>query len=105
MPKKWTIEASVLDVLADDGESIIQIENALARDNIALSRIDIKTIIIKLLKEDLVYIAHPYTATTDGFIFCSEDTIEDYWFEMTSLGRSEWEQYENIPEEHNDDTT
>jgi len=86
-----TIWEEILNTFADDGESIIQIENLLRYFNISTDRDEIRKILIKMLDEGLLKVVFPYERTKADFINCEDDDIEEFWFELTTKGRAEWE--------------
>ncbi len=84
----------VLDSLADDGESIIQIEGYFKHTTHKINRIEIKMIIIELLNEELIYIAYPPNKTKENFIKSNKKTIKDFWFELSPKGKERWSKIE-----------
>lgn len=93
-----TFWEEILNVFADDGESIIQIENALRRYKIPAARSEIRKVLIKMLEEGLLKVVFPYDATEADFINCTDNDVEDFWFELTIKGRAEWEKIDYIEE-------
>jgi hypothetical protein len=67
------------------------LENSLRRAGMNCERKFIKDLLISLLQDSLLKIVYPYDRSIDEFILSGEETIEDYWFEMTDKGRAEWE--------------
>lgn len=80
----------ILDVLIDGGQSIIQIERYMTRYNISDDRIKIVNVIREMLQNSVIYIAYPPEADATF----NPDTIEDYWFELTDIGKTEWKELE-----------
>ena len=99
MDYKWTLCEGILDALIDDGESIVQVEGYLNYLNLPTERNVIKKTLIKMLNEDQIYISYPTGHTKENFIGCTDDKIEDYWFELTSRGRKEWENIGSIKDQ------
>lgn len=90
MCKKKTFQECILDALADDGESIVQIEGYFRHTIYKTNRAEIKDIIVQLLNDSLIQIVYPPGKTIVDFIKSNTLTIEDFWFEQTKKGREIW---------------
>lgn len=89
--KILSLEQGILDILVDDDESIIQIEKGLINLGIDFDRESVKRKITELLKSLSVQIYYPPNKTINDFWEAKDDTIGDFWFKLTSKGKSEWE--------------
>lgn len=85
-----TLREIVFDALADDGESIIQIENYASYLELAHIRADIKEAIENSLDEEFIKIVCPDNKTINDFKIADDKEIEEFWFEMTEKGRLAW---------------
>jgi hypothetical protein len=83
--------ALLLDALADDGESMIQIENYFTTVNEKINREQIKQLILDLLTQKYIYVIFPKGATIENLLASYEDDFEGYWFAQTKEGRTYWE--------------
>ena len=83
------IREGILDALADGGESIIQIHQYLAYLHFDIDRAILIDEVIMLHKQGKIYVVFPFEATYADEL--DLNIIEDYWFEMTQEGRSEWD--------------
>jgi len=89
--KEWPLREGIMDALVDDGESIVQIEEFLKYIKFPSERQQLKKIIIELLNESLIEIAYPPKKNVIDFANSNDETIEDYWFELTKKGYTEWQ--------------
>lgn len=80
------LREAILDALVDDLESIIQIEEYCIYLKHDVKRKVILSEIKSLLECNLIKIGYPYDAEE-----IEDANIEDYWFELTDLGKQEWE--------------
>lgn len=76
----------ILDSLADEMESIVQIQEYFTYLGYTIERQVILSEIESLLKSNLIRIRYP-----DNITKIDEEKIEDYWFELSELGKREWE--------------
>ncbi len=81
------LREGILDALADDAESIVQIKGYLEYLKIIASDNEIVTEISKLLEQQKIVIVYPYDKK--GTINLDIANIEDYWFDLTQEGRNE----------------
>ena len=95
MEKKLPLREGILDALVDDGESIVQIEQFFEYINVTVERQLLKKIIIELLNESLIEIAYPNNKSVVDFTNSNDETIEDYWFELTKKGYTEWQKIDD----------
>ena len=86
------LREAILDALADGGESIVQIREYLEYLNILSTAEDLIKLLDCLLKEKKIRIAYPQNIKVES-LPC--DIVNDFWFELTDMGRCEWEQIEN----------
>jgi hypothetical protein len=82
-----TLREEILDALADDGESIETIKSWFKHVNVSFPDEEIINELTTMLKEKAITIAYPYDKK--GSLSLDIKHIEDYWFELTLLGRSE----------------
>ncbi|WP_078554465.1 hypothetical protein [Bacillus alkalicellulosilyticus] len=94
MYKEMSLHECILDALSDDDESIIQIEGYFKHTTYKSNRNDIKTILIDLLKNDLINISYPAEKSKEDFIKSNSHTIEDFWFGRTEKGTEVWNKIE-----------
>jgi predicted DNA-binding protein YlxM (UPF0122 family) len=83
METQMTIREAVLDAIADDVESIVQIENYLRCFKSDIEREEVKHILIELLHDEWIHIVHPPKKRLTDFENSYGDAIEFYWFEQT----------------------
>jgi len=79
----------ILDCLADDCESIVQIENWFDYLGISIERIEIVILIQGMIFDKIIEVADSSILPKDDCINMAE--IEGYWFRMTQKGRNIWE--------------
>jgi hypothetical protein len=79
----------ILDCLADDCESIVQTENWFDYLGINIERIEIITLIRRMIIDEIIEVADSSILSEDDCINIAE--IEGYWFRMTQKGRDIWE--------------
>ncbi len=82
----------ILDALVDEGETIIQILEYLNFLKLNPDKEGVIHEIVSLLKEGKIYIKYP--PELEDYTIINLSIIEDYWFELTQDGRSEWESIE-----------
>ncbi len=82
-----TLKDEILDVLADDGESIVQIRSRFEYYELNFSDKEIIDELSSLLRQGKIKIAYPYSKK--GSLTFDIENIEDYWFELTNEGRKE----------------
>jgi hypothetical protein len=87
--KKISLLDGILDSLADDGESIIQIEQYLNYLGVLYNRVSVKMSLIELLNKKLIYIAYAEGCNVPHIDISNDFDIEDYWFELTKAGKEE----------------
>ena len=80
---------AILDSLADDGESIIQIEQYLNYLGVLYDRVYAKRSIFDLLRKGLIYISYPVGSDMIDIEKSDDQRIEEYWFELTDAGKLE----------------
>lgn len=85
-----TLRECVLDALADDSESIIQIEGYFKHTSYSVTREEVKNIIIDLLQEEMIFIEEPANKTIVEVINSDDESITDFWFDRTQKGIEEW---------------
>lgn len=83
------LQDGILDALADDDESIIQIEKYLKYLKIKADRDEIIIELSHNLKEGLIAINYPPKVTGQNKL--NSANIEDYWFGLTNKGQNKWE--------------
>lgn len=90
---KHKLQFEILNILADDGENIVQIKHLLSYFNIEFSREKIKKCLNELLDKSLRHTVYPRDSSNSYFIKLSyhNKEVEDYWFEMTEKGHKLWE--------------
>jgi hypothetical protein len=86
---KISLHDGILDSLADDGESIIQIEQYLSYLGVLYNRVSVKKSLIELLNKNLIYIAYTEGCKVAHIEISNDFDIEDYWFELTKAGKDE----------------
>jgi hypothetical protein len=86
------LREAILDALADDGESIVQVREYLKYLNILSTAEDVIELLDCLLKEKKIRIAYPQNIKVES-LHCG--MVNDFWFELTDMGRCEWEKIEN----------
>jgi len=86
-----TLREAVLDALADDGESIVQISEYLQHLAISATKEEITELLNTLFSEKKIYVAFPRNLNIQSI---SSELIDYLWFELTDAGKSEWEQIE-----------
>jgi hypothetical protein len=85
------LRREILDVLIDDGESILQIEKYFDHFNIEFDKANVIRLLEQLLAEQKIKIQFP---TEDrGKHELNIEKVEDYWFELTETGKEEWKAY------------
>lgn len=82
------IREAILDALVDGAESIIQIQEYLSYLGLSVNRETLFAEMATLLKQGKIYIEYPPEAKGTDELNIAD--IEDYWFELTPEGRSEW---------------
>jgi hypothetical protein len=90
MKKEMTLHECVLDALADDSESIVQIEGYFKHTSYSVTQKEVKNIIIDLLQKEMIFIVEPPDKTINDFINSDEETITDFWFDRTKKGVDIW---------------
>ncbi|MEW9701490.1 hypothetical protein [Paenibacillus sp. SI8] len=81
----------LLDSLADDGESIVQIEHYFITENEIITLDELKQLIIELVTLKYMFIAYPEEATMDDLVASYDDNFDGFWFEQTKEGRAYWQ--------------
>lgn len=89
LTRRMSLRESVLDSLADDGESVIQIENYLKYLGMEVNRQQLISIVIELLEQETIKVVYP-PGIGLAHIKSASINIEDFWFEQTETGRNEW---------------
>jgi hypothetical protein len=81
---------NILDSLADDGESLKQIEHYFQYHRQEGTRSEIKKALLELLNEKMIYVIYPTDGSIDDIINSNDETIFEYWFHQTEKGREIW---------------
>lgn len=89
--KNVSMRDAILDSLADDGESVIQIEQYLNYLGVLYDRACVKGSIIDLLGKGVICICYPVGSDMIDIETSDEQGIEEYWFELTEAGKVEQE--------------
>lgn len=86
----------ILDSLADGGESIIQISEYLTYLGINVEGNVLIATILELIDAEKIIVEYPKEERGRKSIDITQ--IEDYWFELTSEGRKDWNNIEENSE-------
>ena len=85
------LHEGILDALIDEGESIIQIEKYLKYLKFNVTREDLTSELASLLDQQQIMIEYPLDYK--DIIDLNPLNIEEYWFGLTNIGRSEWTKF------------
>lgn len=83
------IREGILDALVDGGESLKQIHEYLNYLGLKIDKKSLIAEVVTLFKQGKIYIEYPPDARNIKEL--DLNNIEDYWFELTQEGRSEWD--------------
>lgn len=100
--ERMTLREAILDALADDGESIVQILGYLKHLGYIENSKTLKYILENLLEESIIMIVYPPNKTITDFKVLKGMNVEDFWFEMTPKGYREWQKIGNKDKLHKD---
>jgi hypothetical protein len=84
---KMSLRQAVLDALADDDETIIQIQEYIENLKINASQTEIEEMTKELLTQGKIFIVYPIEVNVLPKVI----KFSDLWFRMTKEGRMEWE--------------
>jgi hypothetical protein len=104
MKKNWmTFRESILDAMADDGESNIQIESYLTNYyKVPFTRTEVVEQLLQLLHDGTIEIEYPDNSKIEELKNAEGEQIEDYWFMLTKKGRIEHQSIEFEPDDEDE---
>jgi hypothetical protein len=91
MLRKLNLRQGIIDILVEDDENIEQIEKGLIDLGLSYDREAVRKTLLELGNDLSINVSYPPNTTINNFWEADDSTIKDFWFEVTSKGKAEWD--------------